>query len=67
MTESKRVAREYKQLTTNMNMALIDENLYVRLLRNRDIPYDIRTSTFDNQSSKPKQSDTTVSIFDKET
>ena len=44
MTESNRIAREYKSLTTNKNVAPVDENLYARSLRNRDIPYDIRTS-----------------------
>ena len=55
MTESKSVAREYGRLTTNMNLALVDENLYMSSLRNRKIPYDIRTSTFDSQNSKTKK------------
>ena len=64
MTESNRVAREYRRLTTNMNVALVDENLYVRSLRYRDIPYDVKSSTSDNQNSKIKQPDTKLSTFD---
>ena len=38
-----------------MNLPLVDENLYVWLLRNRDIPYDIGLGTFNNQNSKTKK------------
>ena len=37
-----------------MNMPQVDENLYVRSLRKKDIPYDIRVSKFDNQNGKTK-------------
>ena len=37
MTENSRIAREYRWLTTRMNVPLVDEKLYVRSLRNRDI------------------------------
>ena len=47
-----------------MNMPLVDENLDVRLLKNRDIPYKTRFSTFDSQNSKAKQPDTRLSTFD---
>ena len=57
MTESCRIAREYRRLTTIMNVPLVDENLYVRSLRNRDILYDTRLSTFDNHNSKTKTPD----------
>ena len=40
-----------------MNVALVDENLYVRILRNRNIPYDIRHRQFDNQNSKIRKPD----------
>ena len=34
MTESSRIAREYRRLITNINVPLVDENLYMGLLRN---------------------------------
>ena len=37
MTESSRVDGEYRRLTTNMNVPPVDENLYVRSLRNRNL------------------------------
>ena len=52
MEEKSRVAREYRQLATNMNVPLVDESLCVRALRNRNIPYDIRHRQFYNQNSK---------------
>ena len=57
MRESSRVVREYRRLAINMNMPPVDENLYVRVMRNRDIPYDTRCSTFDNQNNKTKKPD----------
>ena len=50
MTESRRIARVYRRLTNCMNVPLVDQ--IVRSLRNRDIPYDTRLRTFDNQNSK---------------
>ena len=38
-------------------MPLVDTNFNVRLLGNRNIPYDTRLSTFDNQNSKTKKPD----------
>ena len=40
-----------------MNVPPADKNLYVRSLRKRNIPYDTRLSTFDNQNSKTKKPD----------
>ena len=57
MTENSRMARDYRRLTTNMNVPLVDKNLHLRSLRNRDILYDTRLSTFDNQNSKTKKHD----------
>ena len=47
-----------------MNVLLVDENLYVRVLQNRDIPYNTGLSTSDNQNSKIKQPDTRHITFD---
>ena len=57
MAENSRMVREYRRLTTNMNVPLVDENLYVRLLRNRNIPYNIRHRQFDNQNGKTQKPD----------
>ena len=57
MTENSRIAREYRRLTTNMNVSQVDEKLHVRSLRNRNIPYDMRPRPFDNQNSKTKKPD----------
>ena len=57
MAENSRVAREYRKLATNMNVPLVEKKLYVRALRNRNIPYDIRHRQFDNQNSKTKKPD----------
>ena len=51
------MAREYMMLTTNIKVPPVDENLYVRLLRNRNIPYDIRHRQFGNQNSKTQKTD----------
>ena len=40
-----------------MSVPLVDKNLHVRSLRNRDIPYDTRLSTYDNQNSKTVKPD----------
>ena len=37
MTENSRIAREYRRLTSHMNAPLVDENLYLSSLRNKDI------------------------------
>ena len=41
MMENMKVAREHRSLETSMNVPLLDENLYVRTLRNRKIQYNI--------------------------
>ena len=38
-----------------MKVPPVDKNLYVMSLRNRDIPYETRFTTFDNQNSKTKK------------
>ena len=52
MAEGSRLDREYRRLVNDMNVQLVDENLYVRSLRNREIPYNTRLNTFDNQIAK---------------
>ena len=57
MAENSRITKENRRLTTNMNVPLIDEILYVKALRNKNIPYDIRNRQFDNQNSKTQKLD----------
>ena len=64
MEEGSRFDREYKKLVTEINVPPVSENLYVRSLWNRDIPYKTWLSTFDNQNSKTKQPNTRFSTFD---
>ena len=64
MAEGSRLDREHKRLATEMNVPPVDENLYVKSLWNRDIPYETWLSTFDNQNSKTKQPNTRLSTFD---
>ena len=45
MTERSKLDREYRRLTTYMNVPLVDENVYIRSLGNRDIPYDTKLCT----------------------
>ena len=40
-----------------MNVPLVNENLYVRTLRNSNISYDIRHRQFDNQNSRGQKPD----------
>ena len=40
-----------------MKVPLVHENLQIRSLRNRNIPYDTRPGPFDNQNSKTKRPD----------
>ena len=40
-----------------MSVLPVDKNLYMRLLRHIDVPYDTRLSTFDNQKRKTKKPD----------
>ena len=57
MAENCQMVREYKRLTTNMNVPLVDENLYIRSLRNGNIPNYTRHRLFNNQNSKTKKPD----------
>ena len=56
IAENSRMEREYRRLTTNINVPPVDENLQVRSLRNRNIPYDTRP--IDKLNSKTKNLDT---------
>ena len=49
MAES-RLEREQK-----MNVPYVEENLYVKSLWNRDIPYETQVTTFDIKNIKTKQ------------
>ena len=51
MAES-RLQKELKRLPTEMNVLYVKENLYVKSLRNRDIPHETRLMTFDSQNIK---------------
>ena len=42
MAENIKIVRECRMLGPDMNVPPVDDNLYVRTLRNRDISYDIR-------------------------
>ena len=64
MIESSKIGREYRRVATNMNVPSVDEYLYMRVLRNRDVHYDTRLSTFDNENSKPKQPNSRLNTFD---
>ena len=39
MSENIKVAREHRKLETNMNVPPVDEKLYIRTWRSRNIPY----------------------------
>ena len=57
MAENIRVAREHRRLEANMNVALLDEILYVRTLRNRNILHAIGHGLLysqNNRRQKPK-------------
>ena len=47
----------YRRLATNMNVPPVDENLHIRWLRNRNIPYNPRHRPFANQNNKTKKPD----------
>ena len=47
-----------------MNVPPVDENLYVKSLWNRDIPYKTWLGPFDSQNSKTKWPSTQLSTFD---
>ena len=51
MTENIKMVRECRRLETDMNIPPVDNNQYVRTLRSRNIPYDIRHRQMDNQNN----------------
>ena len=55
-----RLEREQKRLATEMNVAYV----YVKSLRNGDIPYEARLTTFVSQNITTKQSYIKLSTFD---
>ena len=59
-----RLDREQKRLATDMNVPPVDENLYVKWVWNRDIPYEALLTSLNSQNSKPKQPSTQLSTFD---
>ena len=63
MTESG-LEREQRRLATEINVLYLEENLYLKLLRNRDIPYETRFMTFNSQNITTKQSYIQHSTFD---
>ena len=40
MAENAKLLREQRKLETNSNVPLVDENLYVYVLRSRNIPFN---------------------------
>ena len=51
MPENIKVAREHRRLETVMILPPVDENLYVRTLRSRNIVCNIRHRQLDSQNS----------------
>ena len=51
------MSREYRRLTTSMYVPLVDGNLNIRSLSNRNIPYEIGHRQFDNQNSNIQKTD----------
>ena len=58
----RRLEREQRSL--EMNVPNVEENLYVKSLRNRALPYETRLMTFDSQNITTKQPYTKLSPFD---
>ena len=52
MIESFKVVRVYRRLETDMNVPPVDNNLQVRTLRNKNIPYDIRHRQIDKLTGR---------------
>ena len=52
MTENMKIAREHRRLETIIIVPSVGENLYVRTLGNRNIPFDVRNKQFDKQNSR---------------
>ena len=44
--------REQNRLATKMNVPPVDDNLYVKLLQNRDIPYQLNLLLLTDWSAK---------------
>ena len=51
MAENIKVVRERRRLNTDMNVAPGDENLHVRKLRSRNVPYDVTQRQLKNQNN----------------
>ena len=49
-----RLERDQKRLTAEMNEPYVEENLYVKSLQNRDIPYETWLTTFDSPEYQNK-------------
>ena len=52
MAENFKVVREHRRLETNINVPPVDDNLQIRTLISRNIPYDIRHRQIDRQTSR---------------
>ena len=52
MAENFKVVREYRRLDTGINVPPVDNNLQIRTLRTRNIPYDTRHRQTDRQTSR---------------
>ena len=52
MRENIKIVRECRRLETDMNIPPADNNLYGRILRSVNIPYDIRHKQMDNKNSR---------------
>ena len=52
MTENIKIVRECRMLETDLNVPPVDDDLYVRTLRNRNSPYDIRNRQIDSQNNR---------------
>ena len=56
MTENIKKVRECRRLETDMNVPPVDDNLYVRTLRNGNISYTLRIRQIDSQNSRGQKS-----------
>ena len=52
MTENIKIVGACRKLEIEMNVPPVDNNLYVKMLKSRNIPYDIRHRQMDNQNSR---------------
>ena len=58
-----RLDGEQERIATEMNVPSVDENLYIKSLQNRDMPYKSQLTIFDSQNSKTKQPNTQLSTL----